>query len=378
MKSLQLVFAAIFLSHGVWSQFTVPPDTTADPNTIKTCTWWHVAGSSDSCASIASAYGITSEQFARWDVTDSPKNPSVATACKLTVGNSYCIENNFGQDDPPTPSTSSSTLIGTTTTSTTASTTTGNGISTPTPIQEGMVSNCNKFHFVEPNQGCTTIGSTYGVSLAQLVAWNPAIGSQCTGLWANTYLCVGVVGSSTTLTTTTTKATTTTSSGNGITTPTPTQAGMVGNCDRFHLVKSGDQCGTIASTYGITLANFIAGTSRGTSVGQSLWLDTYVCVRTIGFVPPKSTTTTTTTKKTTSTTTAGGVATPTPTQPGMVSGCKKFHKGGGNVSTVASGDQCGTIATRYSISLANFYSWNPAVGSNCQTLWLDYYVCVGR
>ncbi|KAK3491815.1 hypothetical protein B0T13DRAFT_490449 [Neurospora crassa] len=307
--SLQFVLAALFLSHGAWSQFTVPPDTTADPNTIKTCTWWHVAGSGDSCTSIASTYGITSEQFARWDMTDSPKNPSVATACKLTVGNSYCIENNFGQDDPPTPSISSSTLVGTATTSTTASATTGNGISTPTPIQEGM-------------------------------------------------------------------ATTTTSSGNGITTPTPTQAGMVGNCDRFHLVKSGDQCGTIASTYGITLANFYSwNPAVGTSC-QSLWLDTYVCVRTIGFVPPK--TTTTTTKKPTSTTSAGGVATPTPTQPGMVSGCKKFHKGRGNVSTVASGDQCGTIATRYGISLASFYSWNPAVGSSCQTLWLDYYVCVGR
>lgn len=188
-----------------------------------------------------------------------------------------------------------------------------------------MVGNCNKFHFVQPDQSCTTIGSTYGVSLTQLVAWNPAIGSQCTGLWANTYLCVGVVGSSTTLTTTT-KAATTTSSGNGITTPTPTQAGMVGNCDRFHLVKSGDQCDTIASTYGITLANFYSWNPAVGKSCESLWLDTYVCVRTIGFVPPKTTTTTATTRKTT-TTTAGGVATPTPTQPGMVSGCKKFHKG---------------------------------------------------
>lgn len=188
------------------------------------------------------------------------------------------------------------------------------------------MSNCNKFHFVQSGQGCTTIGSTYGVSLAQLVAWNPAIGSQCTGLWANTYLCVGVVGSGTTLTTTT-KPATTTSSGNGITTPTPTQAGMVGNCDRFHLVKSGDQCGTIVSTYGITLSNFYSWNPAVGTNCEALWLDTYVCVRTIGFVPPKTTTTTTTTTKKTTTTTAGGVATPTPFQTGMVSGCKKFHKG---------------------------------------------------
>ena len=46
--------------------------------------------------------------------------------------------------------------------------------------------------------------------------------------------------------------------------------------------------------------------------------------------------------------------------------------------TAASGDQCDTIATRYSISLADFYSWNPAAGRSCQSLWLDYYIYVGH
>lgn len=125
------------------------------------------------------------------DVTDSPKNPSVATTYKLTVGNSYCIESNFGRGDPPTPSGSSSTLIGTTTTSTTTSATTGNGISTPTPIQEGMVSNCDRFHQVKSGDQCDTIASMYGITLANFYSRNPAVGRSCQTLWLSYYVCVG-------------------------------------------------------------------------------------------------------------------------------------------------------------------------------------------
>jgi hypothetical protein len=60
---------------------------------------------------------------------------------------------------------------------------------------------------------------------------------------------------------------------------------------------------------------------------------------------------------------------PSPSQSGMVKNCNKFHK-------VVSGDTCSTIATAAKITLANFYKWNPAVGSSCKTLFLRYYVCV--
>jgi LysM repeat protein len=49
-----------------------------------------------------------------------------------------------------------------------------------------------------------------------------------------------------------------------------------------------------------------------------------------------------------------------------------------DMKTVVSGDTCATIASRYGISLSNFYSWNTGVGNNCQSLWLDTYYCVGR
>lgn len=76
------------------------------------------------------------------------------------------------------------------------------------------------------------------------------------------------------------------------------------------------------------------------------------------------------TKTTTTTTTAGCTSAPTPTQPGAVCACKKWHK-------VVSGNTCDTIQKQYGITAANFNKWNPQVGTNCASLWLGYYVCVG-
>lgn len=75
-----------------------------------------------------------------------------------------------------------------TTTSTKPSTPTvpSNGITTPTPIQDGMVDNCNKFHFVEEDETCDTIAKKYSISTAQFTTWNKAAGSTCSGLWAKT------------------------------------------------------------------------------------------------------------------------------------------------------------------------------------------------
>lgn len=160
----------------------------------------------------------------------------------------------------------------------------------------------------------------------------------------------------------TTTAATTTTAGNGISTPTPTQAGMVGNCNSFHMVVSDDTCATIASEAGISTTDFYSWNSGVGSGCSSLWLGYYVCTGVIGSTP-------TTTKKTT-TSTGNGVTTPTPTQPGIVSNCNKFHE-------VVSGDGCQAIANAAGITWAQFEAWNTQAGSNCSTLWLGYYVCIG-
>jgi Lactonase, 7-bladed beta-propeller/LysM domain len=64
------------------------------------------------------------------------------------------------------------------------------------------------------------------------------------------------------------------------------------------------------------------------------------------------------------------VATPTPFQAGMVGDCTKFY-------LVVSGDTCNSIATAAGINISDFYTWNPAVGSSCATLFLNNNVCIG-
>lgn len=45
------------------AQYQVDPPTTAAPDTIKDCTWWQVASSTDTCLSISENSFITLEQF---------------------------------------------------------------------------------------------------------------------------------------------------------------------------------------------------------------------------------------------------------------------------------------------------------------------------
>ncbi|KAI1381145.1 hypothetical protein F4677DRAFT_402291 [Hypoxylon crocopeplum] len=322
------------------SAYLVDPPTTAPSDTISDCSNWAVASSSDTCDSLAAqGYDVTQQQFLNY-------NPSLENGCHIVVGDSYCIEENFGIP-PPTSTTSSTTS--------TSSTSTGNGVSTPSPIQTGMTSSCNAFYLVKLGDNCASIASAYGISLSDFYAWNPAAGSTCGYLGLNDYVCVGVIGQT---------ITTTSTSGNGISTPTPIQTGMTMNCNKFYDVVLGDQCQTVADKFGITLDQFY---SWNPAVGSSclyLDVDDYVCVGVIGF-------TATTTSTTSTTTTSGnGVSTPTPTQPGMVSNCNKFHY-------TVSGDICQSIATAAGITLADFDAWNTGVGSDCGGLWLKTYCCIG-
>ncbi|KAL3430401.1 hypothetical protein BDV09DRAFT_189289 [Aspergillus tetrazonus] len=186
---------------------------TAPGNGITTPTPIQPGMSGDTCASIARSAGISLTQFTSW-------NPGVGSGCSsLWLGYFVCISR-----------------VGVTATITTTTTTTGNGIFTPTPTLPGMVKNCDAFYLVKSGDGCAAIASSKGISLSQLYAWNPNLGSDCSGLWSD-------------------------------------------YCNKFHKVVSGDQCGMIASKAGATLANFMKwNPGVGGSACPSLWLGYYVCI----------------------------------------------------------------------------------------------------
>lgn len=58
------------------------------------------------------------------------------------------------------------------------------------------------------------------------------------------------------------------------------------------------------------------------------------------------------------------------TQSGIASNCNKFYN-------VVQGDSCARIESTYGITFAQLYQWNPAIGNDCQTLWVGTAVCVG-
>ena len=63
MKSLGIAVSGLVLAHGALAQFYEPPPSTADPNTIRDCTWWYVAATGDGCASIASGHNLQLSNF---------------------------------------------------------------------------------------------------------------------------------------------------------------------------------------------------------------------------------------------------------------------------------------------------------------------------
>ncbi|KAK0757408.1 hypothetical protein N5P37_010131 [Trichoderma harzianum] len=316
--------------------YTVDPPTTAPSDTIQDCTSWDVVSSSDTCQSIADFGFITLDQLYAY-------NPSLAASgCPIIVGDSYCVEQNFGV--PPPPSSTSKAA---------STTTTGNGVTTPTPTQTGMVSNCNKFHKVVSGDSCAVLASANGISLDTFYSWNPAVGTSCASLILDYYVCVGVISQG---------GSTTTKPGNGVSTPGPVQTGIVSNCNSFHLVVSGDTCPDIASKAGISLDNFYAWNPAVKSDCTQLLAGDYVCIGIIGGTTVKPTST--------STKPGNGISTPGPIQTGMIGSCNKFH-------LVVSGDTCPDLATSNAITLANFYAWNPAVKSDCTSLIVGDYVCVG-
>ncbi|KAF2849749.1 carbohydrate-binding module family 50 protein [Plenodomus tracheiphilus IPT5] len=66
---------------------------------------------------------------------------------------------------------------------------------------------------------------------------------------------------------------------------------------------------------------------------------------------------------------SNGVATPTPTQPGLTDHCAKFV-------FVNVGDSCAKLLEDNHITIEQFYSWNTGVGKDCTTMWGGAYHCV--
>ncbi|PNP86077.1 hypothetical protein FNYG_01133 [Fusarium nygamai] len=151
----------------------------------------------------------------------------------------------------------------------------GNSIQTPEPIQEGMVANCNKFHYVTPTTTCQGVLDYYKISLSDFIKWNPAVGEDCTNIWAGTNACVCVKGY-TSSTTRDIKPNAVVD--NGVATPSPVQAGLVKNCVKFHYISAQTTCHEVLNHHKITMAQFAQWNPAVGEDCKTLWKGAYACV----------------------------------------------------------------------------------------------------
>lgn len=133
---------------------------------VDNCDKFYLVEQGDTCENIASKNNIPLQEFLRW-------NPQAGQKCSGLWASAYACVSVVGFKPTPTAPDS--------------------GVQTPSPAQPGMVDHCSKFYFVNPGDSCITIAAKAGISVEDFSRWNANVGSQCTGLWASTYACVGVV-----------------------------------------------------------------------------------------------------------------------------------------------------------------------------------------
>ena len=230
-------------------------------------------------------------------------------------GHSYCV-------DAPVPKPTTSTQT------TTSAGTIPTVPSIPSPVQDGVSPLCNAWYYIKAGENCDTIVKKFGnFTMEDFIGWNPAAGTDCSGLWAKTYCCIGVPGYTLPAKPTPTSPpdSTTTVAGNGIPTPTGIQQGMVDNCNAFYKVGKGETCQKIVAKFGnFTLDEFVTWNSGvGGTDCDGLWAGDYACIGIVGHSGrPSSSPTSSATKPTP---TGCQVPHPSPTQDQSICNCKRWY-----------------------------------------------------
>ncbi|KAE8167889.1 hypothetical protein BDV40DRAFT_311378 [Aspergillus tamarii] len=250
-----------------------------------------------------------------------------------------------------------------------------NGDSATGPTDADVVDHCEYWvNDIGLSDSCEAIEDYFGITRQQFRFWNPSLSLSCVMTRGWSY-CVAAQSSATTSTTSTT-ATRPSSPPGTITysgTAAPTQSGVSSSCTKYHLVHPGDTCYTIQNKYGtFTLEQFyfwnpsIGKGCIGIQPGYYVCVDTESMSSTVSVTPTTGSSTAIPSK----TSKGSSASDPQPHQTGIPANCNKWHY-------VVDRDECETIATKYGITLQQFYTWNPAIGATCRFLWKHNYVCVG-
>lgn len=139
---------------------------------VSGCTGFYKAVSGDSCSSVLAAWKITLADFTTW-------NLAVGKDCtSLWLDTYVCVVKG--------------TIIGSASTTTTSTSTITAIIAKPTPTQSGSINDCKAFTPIRTGSTCKDVAKQYGLTVSQLVKFNPDFGTDCTNLVPGTYACVKI------------------------------------------------------------------------------------------------------------------------------------------------------------------------------------------
>ncbi|KAF7717569.1 LysM domain-containing protein [Penicillium ucsense] len=321
------------------------PRGTAHPDTAADCSGWVSSAAGTTCASIEASQSITAEQFATWN----PASTLSDGSCAIVSGYDYCVQVNYGNatttptnvTTPPTTnvagvassslSSTASALAPDTSNSNSAavisndnsgsSNNDNNNKNTPSPIEPGVITGCNAYHSVAAGDSCQSIVAEAHIDMADFIKWNPNVGPGCATLWLGYYVCTGVI------------------------TQTPNSASPVPTT-------------LSAIPTPVVAASEAVATPSTPSTPSSSEIPESTNAPATSALPPAPAS-------------SAAVVPPNPVQKGIASQCDHYEM-------VKAGDTCYSISTAEGVSLSDFYTWNPSVGTDCSNLWQGYYVCIGE
>jgi hypothetical protein len=255
----------------------------------------------------------------------------------------------------------------------------------PTNVAAGTNTDCGLFYTAQQGDYCNLIVLKFGISLTDFVFLNPAINANCTNLYAAESYCVQAVGDINTYSGrpayASYTATLTTLNGDpatrwptiNYTTPTrtasatmaPLATGTRNDCFQYFngtlfVGKAGNgswyksDCDFAAHVFDVGLTDLgVWNPSLGnTSLSNCTFTKgkSYCGQYYFGQAPPVPTSTA-----------FGG----SPIRTNTTANCTNYVD-----VFQGSGYTCSNILSDYGITIAQFYSWNPAVGSDCSNLWV--------
>ncbi|KAJ7228438.1 LysM domain protein [Mycena pura] len=232
---------------------TVPPPGPTPFRTTPNCGKYYQVKTNDFCQLISLNASVPLDLFEEI-------NPSIDAGCdNLVPGFWYCVE-------PTADWNATSIDNGTSTT-----------VAPPGPTPSGTTGACFAWHVIVSGDTCTGLEQQFGVTLAQLRAWNPQLSSDCTNLLLGDAYCVD--GGSTSSTAASSTTTSTIASSTTVPPPAPTPPGTTNACFVWHTVVSGDFCGLIEDDFGITMAQLQAWNPQLASDCTNLLLGDAYCVK---------------------------------------------------------------------------------------------------